>query len=142
LNDGSAPTDATAVLAAPTSPDGGLTWNFGFASNSSFVDTSNGVSTGSLVDGIYTLRVDPAKVTANAVAMTTAPQPLTFHRLFGDINGDGAVNPLDYVGFRNTFGNELGNAGYVDPFDFNNDGAVNPLDYVQFRSRFGKAFTY
>jgi len=65
------------------------------------------------------------------------------HRLFGDRNGDGAVNPADYVAFRGAFGKTQGaDAGYLDSFDFNGDGAINPLDYIQFRGRFGKAFTY
>ena len=33
-----------------------------------------GASTGSLVDGIYRLSVDPSKVTANGVAMAAAPR--------------------------------------------------------------------
>jgi hypothetical protein len=136
-NDGSAPTDASSALASPTSNDGGKTWIFTLATNSPFVQNK------SLVDGIYKLTIDPTKVAANGVAMATAPQSFTFHRQFGDRNGDGTVNPLDYLGFRNAFGKTKDvDAGYIDYFDFNNDGTINPLDYAQFRSRFGKALSF
>jgi hypothetical protein len=142
-NDNSGPTDISAALDVPTTADGGKTWVFTFAAGSAFVQkTSTGASTGSLVDGIYKLTIDPTKVTANGVAMTGPPPSLTFHRLFGDVTGDAAVNPLDYLKFRQSFGKNAGDAGFDAAFDFNGDGAVNPLDYVQFRQRFGKAFTY
>jgi len=141
-NDNSPPTDATAALGSPNTPDGGKTWIYPIAAGSPFTQTSGGNPTGSLVDGIYTLSVDPAKVTSGGVPMTAAPQPLTFHRLFGDVNGDAAVNPLDYAKFRNAFGKTAGAAGYDAAFDFDPDGAVNALDYNQFRNRFGKGLAY
>jgi ELWxxDGT repeat protein len=141
-DNGSAPTDATSVLAPETTADGGKTWVITFTGPGQFMQLNGGIPTGSLVDGIYTLSVDPAKVTANGVAMTGTPPSLTFHRLFGDVNGDAAVNPLDYLKFRQSFGKSTGEAAYDAAFDFNVDGSVNPLDYVQFRGRFGKFFTY
>jgi ELWxxDGT repeat protein len=142
-NDGSGPTDVSSALAAPTTPDDGRTWVYTLVPDSAFVQkTSTGASTDSLLDGIYSVSVDPAKVTANGVAMTATPASLTFHRLFGDTNGDATVNPLDYLKFRGTFGKSDGDAGFDGTFDFNNDGTVNPLDYTQFRQRFGKAFSY
>jgi hypothetical protein len=141
-NNNSAPTDASSALAAPTTQDGGKTWVYTFAAASPFVDkTSIGASTGSLVDGIYTLSVDPTKVAANGVAMTTGGT-LTFHRLFGDINGTKNVNAGDYNLFRGAFGKNSTQAGYNAAFDFDNNGTVNAGDYNQFRARFGKAFTY
>jgi hypothetical protein len=142
-NNGTLPTDISAALDVATTEDGGKTWVLTFVAGSAFVQpTLAGNSAGSLVDGIYTLTIDPAKISANGVAMAAAPPSLTFHRLFGDVNGDGAVNPLDYLKFRQSFGKSSGEAAFNAGFDFNGDGAVNPLDYVQFRSRFGKAFTY
>jgi hypothetical protein len=135
-NDGSAATDATAALLAPITTDNGNTWVFPLSPGSAFVQN------GSLADGIYRLRVDPTKVTTNGVAMSAAPAPFLFHRLFGDVTGDAAVNPLDYVRFRSAFGKSTGDATYDAAFDFNNDGTVNPLDYNQFRQRFGKALAY
>jgi endoglucanase len=141
-DDGTAPSDASAGLAAPTSGDGGATWVFTFAGSSAFVDkTSGGTPTGSLADGIYIVSVDPAKVTASGIAMT-APASLTFHRLFGDVNGSKSVNAADYNAFRPAFGNSAGQAGFDPAFDFDNSGTVNALDYAQFRNRFGKGLSY
>jgi len=138
LNDGSAPTDATAALGTPTSSDGGTTWLVPLNGTGPFIETNpDSTPAGSIVDGIYKLNIDPTKVTAGGVAMA-APASFTFYRLFGDVNGDTTVNPLDYAQFRNSFSKNVGDAAYNPVFDFNNDGAVNPLDYARFRSRFGK----
>jgi hypothetical protein len=143
-NDGSLPTPATSALAAPTTPDGGVTWIYTIATGSPFTQTSGGggTSTGSLVDGIYTLGVDPTKVTAGGVAMSAAPASLTFHRLFGDTDGNKSVNNLDFTGFRNTFLRSAGDGGYNPTLDFDNSGTVNNADFGQFRNRFLKVFAY
>jgi hypothetical protein len=141
-NDNSPPTDASAVLGTPTSPDGGLTWVYTFVGGNPFMQTSGGGSpTGSLVDGIYTISVDPAKVTAAGVPMATGGS-LTFHRLFGDVNGSKDVNNADFGQFRNTFGKVVGDAGFNAAFDFDNSTVVNNADFGQFRGRFGKGFSY
>jgi hypothetical protein len=141
-NDGSNPTDASAALDVPTTPDSGRTWVYAFAASSAFVQkTTSGAPTGSLVDGIYKLSVDPAKVTANGVPMTTGGS-LTFHRLFGDINGNKDVNNADFGQFRNTFLRSTGDAAYNPAFDFNNNGSVNNVDFGQFRNRYGRGFVY
>jgi hypothetical protein len=58
-------------------------------------------------------------------------------RLFGDVNGDKAVDGLDLTMFRNAFGSVQGNASYVPFLDFNGDGAIDGADLTQFRNRFG-----
>jgi ELWxxDGT repeat protein len=141
-DDGSPPTDISTTLAAPTTPDGGRTWRFTFAGASPFVQkTPRGVPTGSLVDGIYRITLDPAKVTAGGVAMDSSAG-LTFHRLFGDINGSKVVNAADYNLFRPAFGRVSADPAYNAAFDFDGNGAVNAADYNQFRSRFGKGLAY
>src|SRR5436190_18790323 len=97
--------------------------------------TSAGASTGSLIDGIYMLSVDPTKVTANGVAMAAAAS-LTFHHLFGDVNGNKSVNNADFGAFRLTFGKVAGDAAFSAAFDFDGNAAVNTLDFGQFRNRF------
>ena len=67
---------------------------------------------------------------------------MTFHRLFGDIQGSKNVNNADYFAFRNSFGKGSTDPAYVAAFDFDNSGVVNNSDYFQFRNRFGKTFTY
>ena len=69
--DGAAPTDASAVLAAPTSPDGGFTWVYTFLAGTTWSQASapadgSGVS---LADGTYALTLDHTKVSANDVTM-------------------------------------------------------------------------
>jgi hypothetical protein len=76
-------------------------------------------------------------VAANGVAMAPT-EPFKFHRLFGDSNGNGGVNALDYNAFRGAFGKTTGQAGFGAAFDFDNSGSVNALDYNQFRSRSGR----
>ena len=142
-NDGSGPTAASTALGAPSTPDGGKTWVFTFAAASAFVQKSGGgASTGSLIDGIYQLNIDPTKVTVSGVAMAAAPAPFTFHRLFGDIDGNNSVSTLDFGLFRNAFGNATGQAGFNPAFDFDGNGSANTLDYGQFRNRYGKPFSY
>lgn len=78
---------------------------------------------GSLPDGRYTLTYDGQPVNGTA----------TFHRFFGDIDGDQTVNFTDFLAFRSVFGaTAVGN-----PFDENNDGVVNFADFLAFRTRFG-----
>jgi len=53
------------------------------------------------------------------------------YRLFGDSDGNGIVNSIDFAAFRGTFG--LPSA----IFDFNNDGNTSSDDFAEFRKRFG-----
>ena len=64
-------------------------------------------------------------------------QTATLHRLFGDVNGDRAVNGLDLTAFRTAFGSTSVDPNYLSCLDQNGDGAINGLDLVQFRTRFG-----
>jgi hypothetical protein len=53
---------------------------------------------GSLADGVYEL---------TATAPGGAPVTLRFHRLFGDVYGDGSVSNIDLFAFRVRFGDAL-----------------------------------
>ena len=52
-------------------------------------------------------------------------------RLFGDANGTGTVDAIDFGLFRTAFGTTDAT------FDFDGGGAVDALDFGQFRLRFG-----
>jgi len=136
LNNNSAPTDASAALGTPATSDGGITYVIPILSSTAFSDAF-----GSLQDAIYTLNIIGTNITNSSLQQLPGNQSATFHRLFGDITGDAAVNALDYAQFRNAFGSTTSDAGYNVYFDYNGDGAVNPADYAQFRLRFGKTFT-
>lgn len=141
-NNGAAPTNASAVLVAPTPLNGGQSWVYSFAAGTAWSQkTAAGAFTGSLVDGIYTAGVDRTKVTSGGVA-AAANGLLTFHRSFGDTQGDKTVNNADFSAFRNTFLRSAPDAGYNPALDFDGDGIVNNADFSQFRGRFLRAFTY
>ena len=107
-------------------------------------------SFGSLADGRYALTVSANQVTANGQQLdgngdgtpgddfvyadsgTTSGNQL--YRLFGDGNGDRAVNGLDI----NLFVAQFGMVGPSLAFDSNGDGAVNGLDITPFVNNFGK----
>jgi hypothetical protein len=100
---------------------------------------------GSLVDGLYDVWVDAAQVSGVGGALdgnndgiaggsyhlvgTTANK---LYRLFGDSNGDAAVDQNDYLVFRNAV---AGGASVV--FDFDASGDVDQTDYLAFRDRIG-----
>ena len=75
-------------------------------------------------------------------AAMAADAPLAFHRLFGDSDGNGTVNALDYARFKTAFGTGTGAAGYNADLDFDNNGTLNALDFANFKPRFGKILTY
>jgi hypothetical protein len=99
---------------------------------------------GSLADGRYRLTILASQVSGNGQPLDGDANGtpggdfvLNLFRLYGDINGDGAVNGLDLALFRGAFGTSLGSPNYVDYLDLNGDGAVNGLDLAAFRARFG-----
>ncbi|MDB5301854.1 MAG: hypothetical protein JWO87_3517, partial [Phycisphaerales bacterium] len=136
-NDGSAPTDASAALGTPVSSDDGLTWTIPIVATSAFS------SFGSLNDGIYTVAVHASLVTdAYSQHVSGGDQIKTFHRLFGDLNGDKRVNATDYQLFAAAFGALSTSPNYVLYLDYQHDGRIISNDYQQFAGRFGKAFIY
>jgi hypothetical protein len=99
---------------------------------------------GSLMDGSYRLTILSVQVTGFGQSLdgdgNGSPGgdfTLDLFRLFGDVNGDRAVNGLDLTAFRNAFGTVSTDATYVSFLDFNGDGAINGTDLTQFRNRFG-----
>ena len=55
----------------------------------------------------------------------------TFFRLFGDSDGSGRVDTIDFIAFRNAF-----NGGPSSIFDFDNSGNVQTSDFIRFRNAF------
>jgi hypothetical protein len=135
LNNGAAATDASAALGTPATTDGGLTWVIPILSNTSYSD-----STGSLKDGIYTVTINPAKVTGGILTGTNLST--TFHRLYGDIDGNKTVNSADYFKFKAAFGSTTGQPNFNSDFDFDGNGKINSADYFKFKANFGRKFTY
>jgi Legume lectin domain/Bacterial lectin len=138
-NNGSAPTNASAALGTPTTSDGGLTWVVPILHSTPFSDAS-----GSLTDGIYAATVHATLVTdAFGQHLTGGDQTRTFHRLFGDINGDKKISNADFTFFSNAFGSSFGQARYNRYFDFAGlNATISNADFTQFSNRFGKSFVY
>jgi hypothetical protein len=102
------------------------------------------VDFGSLADGRYTLTVNAGQVSNtfgqldgngdgvagdNYVLAGTPANGL--FRLYGDNNGSGTVDALDFGAFLSAFG-----AG-PSIFDFDNNGTTDAADFGQFLQRFG-----
>jgi hypothetical protein len=110
------------------------------------VSAQNG-GTASLSDGRYQLTVISANVAGpggeqlaggNYVSPSDSFQGSGLHlyRLFGDVNGDGVVDPTDLNMFRSAFNSNASLASYVSYLDADNSGAIDPIDLNQFRTRF------
>jgi len=127
-----------------------ITWTVTFAGNTEV--GADGFA--SLMDGVYDLNIDAAKVhPVGAPSLNMgATSTTTFHRLFGDTGmpttasggeaGDqfqANVNSGDNLVFRNSFNNPAAYSAYLDA---NGDGVINTADNLQFRNRFNKGLVW
>ncbi|MBX7102445.1 MAG: S8 family serine peptidase [Gemmataceae bacterium] len=120
----------------PGSPTGAIS----FIADSAASTSSRTVVTLSfppLSDGNYQLSVIAIQVLENGIALdgdgngsAGGNASFTFHRLFGDSDGDRTITAADFLAFRLMF---LSNNPV---FDFDGDGQVGPGDFLQFRLRF------
>lgn len=125
--------DATEGLGVPTSADGGTTWIIPVLAGTDHTD-----ATGSLRDGIYLATVHAADVTDPSNSpLAGGDRVIQFERLFGDFDGNGAVNGADYFAFKKAFGTVAGDSGYSASLDYDANGRINTADYFQFKQRFG-----
>jgi hypothetical protein len=97
----------------------------------------------SLNDGFYNLSIDADQITGTMGKLDGGAGPGSdytvvgnttnrFFRLFGDSNGDGITNLLDFEAFRGAF-----NVGPSAIFDYGDgDNNVTLLDFAEFRARF------
>ncbi len=134
---------------AATSTDN-VHWTITFVGNTDPSPTPAPNGFASIRDGVYDFKVDTAFVHPLGVpgtSGTTAPVN-TFHRLFGDANGDetpagpahtAIVAIDDNFAFRSAF-NSVPN--YRAYFDFDGDGVIGIQDNFQFRSRFNRPLTW
>ena len=94
-------------------------------------------ASGSLQDGHYTLNVLDTAV--HNVTNATMAQNYNYHffRFFGDSNGDGRVDAVDYAAFRTAY--LSGNAtGANSIYDYNGDGVFTTADLQAFTYNFTK----
>jgi hypothetical protein len=102
---------------------------------------ANGYVGNSLTDGVYDLQVTAAAITANGQGLATGNQTLSFVRIFGDMDGNGAVNNSDMLLFRKSYPAAGGTGGYLWYFDYDQDGTINLLDYQAIMARYGRSYT-
>ncbi|HEX3148917.1 MAG TPA: Ig-like domain-containing protein [Gemmataceae bacterium] len=101
--------------------------------------TSTGTYGGSLTDGLWTLKVIKTKVhRADFHSTVMAADSVTsFHRLFGDSDGDRDVDAADQSAFNAAYGQT--NAPSLATFDFDHDGDIDATDRTKFNTRFGQS---
>lgn len=93
---------------------------------------------GSLADGAYQLTVTGSKVRNATGGTMTANRTESFHRLFGDMNGDRTFDRTARTQIIPLLGSTRGSALYQAAFDFNSDGVIDSADEVQIVRRWGK----
>jgi len=92
---------------------------------------------GSLADGVYNISIDHTKVHSDAGVNLNMDFSRNFHRVFGDLDGDGDCDATDQLMFRNAM---IGPYKWYLDYDGNN--AVDNNDYLAARTRNGTRFTY
>jgi len=104
--------------------------------------SGGGITGGSLADGVYDLVVHAALVRNARGGTLEEDQTLTFHRLFGDSNGDRTVDALDMALLRSVLGRTNADPDYLWWMDFDQNGSILGSDGLQVRTRLGVRFTY
>ncbi len=118
-----------------SSPDSGTHWVVTFS--------GSGVSANSIADGVYDITLDGMWIVNSSGQTVDMTRTDTIYRLFGDSNGDAAVDSTDSTAYSGTSGVSNGTAGYLAYFDFNDDGTVDSAstDHTAFSSRSGTTWT-
>jgi dockerin type I repeat protein len=101
-------------------------------------------SGGSPADGDYRPAIDGGRLRAASGIAVDADGDggfnpggvlaVDFARKFGDVDGNGVVDFLDFAKLRPILGNA---AAYTAAFDFDGNGVIDFLDFAQFRPRVG-----
>lgn len=128
LADGTADNSSISLNAVQV---GARTFELTFTGPSSLVDTD----TGSLADGVFQLTVDRNHLfDSGGSSLGSTVETHSFHRVFGDVDGDGDVDTLDYAGIRSTWGRSTGDAGFSNAYDYNGDGTIDAIDLQALRT--------
>ena len=100
--------------------------------------SGSGTNARSLIDGLWTLKVVKSRVhrADNPAVVMAADSVTSFHRLFGDVDGDRDVDATDRTAFDAAFGQTTAPA--LSTFDYDRDGDVDAADRTKFNNRFGK----
>ncbi|MEZ0264260.1 MAG: beta strand repeat-containing protein, partial [Phycisphaerae bacterium] len=127
----------TAVTASVTNPTGDLqTYVLKFGAPSTD-------AAGSLADGAYDVVIASASVRDSLGRSPVGPDlVLTFHRLFGDADGDRDVDAADSSVFAAAQSTRAGASAFRWYFDGDGDTDVDAVDALRFRRQAGKSVSY
>jgi hypothetical protein len=100
---------------------------------------------GSLPDGVYRATLDDAQVTDASGRLLDGDRngsaggdfTVSVRRLFGDVDGNGAITPSDVFVFFGAYPTAKGDAKYQPRFDFNADGNTSDFDRTAAEQRYG-----
>jgi hypothetical protein len=95
-----------------------------------FLNNLDATQTGSLNDGRFRLTVNHTQIVGMAADSVT-----NFHRYYGDVNGDAAVDILDFGVFSGTFNLHTGQTGFLSYLDKHSDGVIDIFEFGQFSVR-------
>jgi hypothetical protein len=106
-----------------------------------WVVTFSGSMGNSVVNGAYTVTINPAAVTsANGIDLT-AGETDTFFRLYGDLRGTMSVTGADNTLFGRAFGSTNLAANFVAALDYSDSGQISGADNTQFGRDFGLVYS-
>jgi subtilase family serine protease len=94
--------------------------------------TGAGLEGGSLADGYYDVAIDQSQLIDAFGQSGTGIAQTSFHRLFGDFDGDMDADAVDSAKFRPYL---QGSSPYLWYFDSDSDGDVDTADYTAARLR-------
>ncbi len=103
-------------------------------------------TSGSLVDGRYTLRALETHITdlagntldGDGDGVPGADRVDEFFRFFGDNDGNAKIDLVDFNAFRSAYSRNQNELGYNAAFDNNHDGVIGLADFSAFRRNFGR----
>jgi subtilisin-like proprotein convertase family protein len=93
------------------------------------------VAFGSLIDGRYRLTVLANQIADLAGNLMATNLMQTFHRYYGDVNGDEHIDIADFGSFSTTFNLQSGQQGFLSYLDYNHDNHIDIADFGQFSIR-------
>ncbi|MEM9825839.1 MAG: LamG-like jellyroll fold domain-containing protein, partial [Planctomycetota bacterium] len=86
-----------------------------------------------IADGDYRLVVKGDRISAVGAPLGDDVHA-DFFQKYGDTDGNGSVDLLDFADFRSSFGTREGDPGFSDSLDFNEDQAIDLIDFAAFRN--------
>src|SRR5205085_9617029 len=80
--------------------------------------SGSAVAGASVPDGRYVLKTLASQVTDSLGQHPAADDSFNFIRFFGDANGDGRVDNLDFARLKTAFNSQAGDSNYLFYFDY------------------------